>query len=593
MSDGGRSSLRRMVLIHWLIASIVITLAFAGEIARQIYPDPDDTMRRLEVRDLIAGQSWWDVGQHRLASGLMHWSRLVDLPLATIIWPLRSLVGEIAAERVAMVVVPLMTLGLTLALAARLTERLLDQEHAQFGLLIACLSVPLIYQMRPMRIDHHGWQVVCALAALIAFVAPRTRPDWRSGAIGGAMLGVLLNISLEGLPIAAALLALVALAGALQPTRGGEFAGAAGAAFVVAALLHLAMRGPGFLQPACDAMAPVWLAILATGAVAAGAAWLARRASLPVRLGVLAMGAVACIGILLLVDPRCAAGPFHNLDPLVRTLWYEKVAEGLPVWEQESAWAAMCIGLPLTALIGTVLHLRGTVGDDRARWLMMLGAQLASVLLAVQVSRASATACAFALPGGATVVLGLLRRARRVSRPLPRVAATAGALLVASPGLAALPLLIAANQRMVASARAHLAVLDRVSCNSIENVRALSILPPGLMLAPLDISPEIIAATRHRALASGHHRNAPAMRDVIVAFVGAPDVARDVLDRRRADYLVACPGFPELAIYRDAAPAGLWARLERGERFDWLQPVPIAGSPVLAWRVLRSDAPRR
>ena len=593
MTDASGSGLRRSILLHWAAAALVITLAFAGEIARQLYADPDDTMRRLEVRDLLAGQGWWDVSQHRLASGMMHWSRLVDLPLATVIWPLRPLIGEIAAERAAMVIVPLLTLGVVLALLAHLASRLLDDEHARIAMLIACLSVPLVYQLRPMRIDHHGWQVACATAALLAFVAPLRRPDWRSGALGGAMLGVLLTISLEGLPIAVALLALVALAGALQPARGGEFTGAAGGAFVAALLLHLLTRGPHVLTPACDAMAPVWLAVLATAALTAGAAYLARRASLLARLGLLATGGIACVGALLLVDPRCATGPFQSLDPLVRTLWYEQVAEGLPVWEQEPAWAAMCIGLPLVGLVGTVLRLRDTTGDDRTRWWLMLGAQVASVALAIQVSRAGATACAFATPGGAVVVLSLLRKARRVAHPAPRVLATAGALLVASPGLAALPFLMAAHQRVTAGTTRHLAAVDRVSCTGIEDVRALAALPPATVFAPLDISPEIIATTPLRAIASGHHRNAAAMRDVIAGFVGTPDHARRTIARYHADYLVACPGFPELGIYRDAAPRGLWARLERGETFAWLRPVSIAGSPVLAWRVLRSDAPPR
>jgi hypothetical protein len=39
-------------------------------------------------------------------------------------------------------------------------------------------------------------------------------------------------------------------------------------------------------------------------------------------------------------------------------------------------------------------------------------------------------------------------------------------------------------------------------------------------------------------------------------------------------------------MYKAISPNGLWAQLERGTRFDWLQPVPIAGSPVLVWRVI-------
>ena len=45
----------------------------------------DDAMRLAGVRDLLAGQSWFDLTQHRLdppQGSPMHWSRLIDAPIA-------------------------------------------------------------------------------------------------------------------------------------------------------------------------------------------------------------------------------------------------------------------------------------------------------------------------------------------------------------------------------------------------------------------------------------------------------------------------------------------------------------------------------
>ena len=47
--------------------------------------DTDDNMRYLQVRDWLAGQGWYDLRQYRLdppAGFNIHWSRLVDLPIA-------------------------------------------------------------------------------------------------------------------------------------------------------------------------------------------------------------------------------------------------------------------------------------------------------------------------------------------------------------------------------------------------------------------------------------------------------------------------------------------------------------------------------
>ncbi|MGJ3628675.1 hypothetical protein AB5I41_20390 [Sphingomonas sp. MMS24-JH45] len=79
-----RPRLAPAVLLSWLLAAAILLAIGAADVARLRFLDPDDAMRLLEVRDWLAGQSWWDVGQHRLNGGdfPMHWSRLVDLPLA-------------------------------------------------------------------------------------------------------------------------------------------------------------------------------------------------------------------------------------------------------------------------------------------------------------------------------------------------------------------------------------------------------------------------------------------------------------------------------------------------------------------------------
>lgn len=573
------------VLTGWAFATMVILLTSGAALLRRDYPDPDDILRLLEVRDLLAGQSWWDVDQHRLQAGQMHWSRLVDLPIAGVELLARPFVSIETAEHVALGVVPLLTLLAVMALIAKLTRRLLDAEHAGYALILAPLSVPLVYQLRPMRIDHHGWQVACALLALAALLAPRA--NLRSGLVAGGAIAALLTISLEGLPIAAALLGLAALAWALHPERRKQFAGAAASTFLVSLALHIVTRGPAVLAPACDALAPVWLAILGVGAAGAAIAVQLGARALTVRLAALAAVAVAAIATLYAVDPRCAQGPFGMLNPVVRELWYEKVSEGLPIWEQVPVWAVMMIGMPLVGVVGMVRALRDAAPEQRAAWWMMLGAALAALVLSLMVSRAAATANAFAIPGTAYVVLALLKRARQIRRIVPRLGATAGALMVASPGLAAIPLLGMPEEEHSPATLQRLADPVSPSCISAKDPLALSVLPPAVLFAPIDIAPEIIAGTHHRAITSGHHRNAAAMRDVMLAFTGSPERMRAAAARYGAAYIVGCPASVETELYQNVAPDGMWARLERGERFPWLERVAIAGSPVLAWRVIR------
>ena len=69
------------------------------------------------------------------------------------------------------------------------------------------------------------------------------------------------------------------------------------------------------------------------------------------------------------------------------------------------------------------------------------------------------------------------------------------------------------------------------------------------------------------------------------AFLAPPARARRLVLASGADYVVGCPGENETRRYVQLSPHGLWARLERGERVDWLEPVPT-GSAALAWRVI-------
>ena len=146
----------------------------------------------------------------------MHWSRLVDLPLA-LAMTVGDLVGSPGfSNRFAMTIVPLATLLAVMAGVADVTRRLAGREEEQLALILTPLSIPLLYQLRPMRIDHHGWQVALAIAAMAALVGAATG---RRGAFAGAMLAILVTISLEGLPIAVTITGVLALSWVVDPNR--------------------------------------------------------------------------------------------------------------------------------------------------------------------------------------------------------------------------------------------------------------------------------------------------------------------------------------------------------------------------------------
>ena len=569
------------MLAGWALAALVLLVAGWDAIRVRRFADADDAMRLLEVRDWLGGQGWFDVAQHRLNDGdfPMHWSRLVDLPLAGTMLLLRPLLGAALAEHVALVAVPLLTLLAVLALVASLARRVGGDALVMSSLLIAGLAMPLTFQLAPLRTDHHGWQTVLALAAARAVLGS---PSARTGVLAGIALAMLLTISLEGLPIAATIAGIASVGWVIRPSRGAQLRALMAALAGAALLLHAATRGPRFASPACDAMAPAWLAALSVAALGLLLAKTVERRGAVMRLLALALAGLATAATIAWAAPSCLAGPFGNLPPLVYRVWYRAVLEGRPLWEQEAATAMTMIALPLLGVVGAALGWRQTRGEARERWAILLALVVAALVIAVLVTRAGATANALAAPAAALWLAAVLDRARQVERPLPRVLATVAALALAAPGtLAGIVVL-----KLLPAGGAGVDIRHRISCTTALDMRALRPLPAGTVFAPIDMTPALLVDTPQRAIAGGYHRGAAAMARVITGFTAAPRAARATIVASGADYLAVCPGMPEMDSYRRLAPHGLWARLERGERFDWLRPLPVRG-PALAWRVIR------
>src|SRR5882762_9764984 len=92
--------------------------------------DNDSLLRLVEIRDLIGGQGWFDLQQYRMGpqGGFeMHWSRLVDAPIAAIILVVSAFTGKLATgETAALLVWPTLLMAATLTFMLRLARAVGD-----------------------------------------------------------------------------------------------------------------------------------------------------------------------------------------------------------------------------------------------------------------------------------------------------------------------------------------------------------------------------------------------------------------------------------------------------------------------------------
>ena len=374
------------------------------------------------------------------------------------------------------------------------------------------------------------------------------------------------------------------------------FAAAAGSLALGSVAIFLGTRGTYDLVTHCDAVSPVHLAMLGWVAAGAAALRLAAPRSLPGQIGALALIGAGAGVILFGVAPECRGGAFVMLDPLVKRYWYDSVQEGMPFWHTSPPLAAAILAGPLVGIVGTLWLWRGA-SDARSRmlWCDHLLLLAGAWLIGLVVARASATALVFAaVPSAALILQGVYRL--RSAAILPRIGGYFVVISLLAPGLPVVMAMAAASPLSANSkggrleksvAGVSLGALSISQCRYDVAGRALDRLPAVDLFAPLDIGPDLIVRSHDRVVATGHHRGAAGMHDVIAAFMAPAEEAHPLIRKRHAALVAVCPDIYEPSVYAARAPGGLMADLLKDHPPQWLQPVDIApGSHIKFWRVV-------
>ena len=561
--------------------SLIFIAAKWGAITALQLPDADDSLRLVQLRDLVAGQHWFDLTQTRVnpPGGMaMHWSRLVDAPLWLVYSALAPLFGSALAETITLVLVPLLTLFCAMLLAGRLAWRMLGDAAIGYSCVLLALLTAVTGQMQPLRIDHHGWQIVAVLAALNGLAA---RSEKTGGRLAGIAMALGLTISLELLPIAALIGGVLALRWLLDRKSKALCLHYIRTLAVTALLAFGATRGLADLVPHCDTLSPAYLAALLT--VASGLSLLGLAPPLPRLAMALTMAAIAAAAaaVLLALAPQCSSGPFVMLDPLVQKFWYANVREGMPVWRQDFGVALRLVVPPLVGLYAAVQLWLSSSGWLRRFWFEYAVIMAGALALGLVVSRSAGFAAALGVVPLGWLLRDWIVRARTMRSAPKRIGIIAMAVLVVMPDL---PLMAA---RGLDRSKPTAPPSAQFVCDVSKAAPALSVLAPATIFAPIDNGPMLLLHTPHKVIATAHHRAPQALHDVIAAFTADPAKAEAIVRARGARYVAICPGLAEAAIYREAAPQGLMARLSVGQVPAWLRPVPMPkASGLLVWEVL-------
>ncbi|MEH2531430.1 hypothetical protein V1277_002192 [Bradyrhizobium sp. AZCC 1588] len=548
--------------------------------------DNDSLLRLVEIRDFIGGQAWFDLHQYRMGPPggfVMHWSRLVDAPIAAVILVVSALTGKLAAgETVALFAwtTPLMAAALTFSLRI---ARSVGDEWTIMPAFIICAAAPHFSGVfAPGNIDHHNIQLTLCLAAITALIVGR---GYVAGIAAGAACALMLAVGMETLPYVA-VAGLTAAAMYLLGDRpeaakavgfGMGLAGGGLAAFVAT------VPTISWLLPHCDAYSIPQFSVAAISgiglAVAAVSPILAH--SFGRRLTALLALGIAVAAVAVTAFPQCLADPYAGLDPKLQQFWLNQVTEAQPFWRVLSDnWvkAAGFYVTPILALI--VLGLRLRRRSNGAGWMLMALLTAAFVVSLWQVRGAT-----FSLPLAAIALAGWVGDWRH------RTALSSDRF--SSPRMA-LVWLVSLNVTWSAAAHAASAALGETeraaspagTCERPADYALLAAQPPTTVLAISNLGAPILARSPHRALAGPYHRNVTGNLLTLDAFTGTAEQALTTVQNNRIGLVVFCRGNAETALLAGQAPTGLLAALARDEPPDWLEKLPQdASQPLDIYRV--------
>ena len=550
------------------------------------FGDTDDAMRMVQVRDLLAGQGWFDMAQHRLAppeGSFMHWSRVVDVPLVALIKFFGLALAPAQAEAAARLAFPLLMLA-GLYMAVTHVARLFGDRATQIAAVgLAFATGPFLAQFVPGRIDHHAPQIVLLMLAsggvLAALDPGRSKAMWTAA----ACMALSLAISLENLPFLAVLCAVPVIMWTWRGEAHGRSLYVLGLGLLVALpLCFVATVGPQrWMNVACDAYSAAHLVAGLVGAATLMALGMlnARLTSFGSRLAAALVAGALPLLALKLAAPACLGDPFVGLDPLVRSIWLDHVAEVRKLADLAASQpnAATTIGAPLAlALCAAVASAVRATGVQRARLLALTALIAVGLAMTFWGVRVFSSVAPLAAVGAAAAVVDVSRRL--IAAGPSRNAITVALCLPFAP----IAYAIALPSEPAPDGPSHTAACLRPSA-----LRPLDGAPTGLVLAPIDEGAHILAFTRHSVVAAPYHRNNVGNRSSVDTFLAAPEDARKIALASGANYLVACTQMKPMEIMARRAPEGLAAALIARHIPDWLEPLDSKASPNTMYRIRR------
>ncbi|RWP71514.1 GtrA family protein [Mesorhizobium sp.] len=586
------ASIWRSEIVLALLATLVAFAVNAWAGFPQLtnaHGDNDNLLRLVEVRDLLAGQGWFDLHQYRMGPEggfVMHWSRLVDAPIAAIILAATALTGSMAlAENVAQVLWPALLFCLAVFFITRAARNFAGEAAVLPAVVVGAAALHFIGIFSPGALDHHNVQLTLTIASLSLLLEATMRGP--AALFSGVCAALMLAVGMETAPYVATIGACVALLFAFDADGERRIARDFGVGFAGASALVFVTTVPvsAWSQAQCDAFSTVQfvVAVLAgTGLAAIASIEAVGRTRRLVSLGILAL---ALGTVVMVLFPQCLAAPYANLNPRLKELWLDHVDEAQSLFSlvaQDPARVAARYVTPAVALILMALRL-GRGGWRRQDSLVGALLVVAFVVSAWQVRGSTFSVALAVIPLSAWIASW---RQRAETSHSSSVALRMAAVWLVSVNAVWTGAAAAAAVAFEADKTAANDSGADMACQRQASFAALGGVPDTTVLAISNLGSPILAYSDHRVFAGPYHRNIAGDLLALDTFLGSSTAARAVVATHHVGLVAVCRGNAESALLTAKAPQGFLAGLMRGSVPEWLEPVaPIRAGSLELYRV--------
>ncbi len=576
--------------ICWAIgAGTYASRTFMMRDATPLILDTDDAMRLTDVHDVLAGQGWFDIIQHRLNTPYgaeIHWSRLIDMPEAGLLLLLRPFLGSGLADVVLAYAWPLLLLLAALWLSGKLALRFGGRAALWPAMLLPIFSITTMAEFAPGRLDHHSAQILLALVMLYCAVAALERPRFALGA--GLAAATALAIGIEGLPMVGAtvlVFGLIWVSDARQAATLRDF----GLSFALGTALALAQGVPPdrWLTPNSDAISIVYAAAaLLCGLGFLLLSLLRLRASGLRLLAGMAVGAIV-LALLVGLYPMLLRGPYGALDPWLAANWLDRISEAEPWLISTIAGPVYGAAVAVPCAVGLAVVAWHLVRHPQrhAAWLVY-GVFLAiAVLVMLLQIRGARIALPLAMPACAVLVGAAWHRMVTSRGVMPILAFLGASLASAGLAVAIVTIMLLAAFPDYAEATDDKFLGARQACLLPAAFADLAGLPPERIMTPVDLGSHMLLYTPHSVVAAPYHRNQQGILDTFHFFNEPLEAGRDILARRGIGLVVICPAMTEIRGLVAYTPDSFVSLFAADRLPGWLIERSLPSSPLRIYEV--------